>query len=429
MDKSVFSVFGPNLGHYADNIIIVFKREISPHPDANFSIQAATSFVSENAFVLRPWLGHLPQLVPLSYIDHVYIPKKLYESFSNNTRKAINANFKRNCTIVPFDGEANQPREPHGPIPKSKFRAGYQDFFIKELFKQHAEHREHSLSRAVRAKWCWQNDDGEKINDENHTQQIEVTFPHCLKSSTTSTLVLPVDNLKSGTIVNYNIHFLPTLKTLLTSNTSSIDGRLVCGYQMRENTSFKKEIIRYPIVSKIQSTPVVYSPKPLNKYISKMREILQITNQQQIQLDFQRESSEQLSMILKGLKANVLEAKLKIALYPQDILKMKVDNDDELRMPKELDDQKEECKLVEINRNDPSFTRIENRMKEALNSVKIDKIERVKNIRMWNHYAFRRRELKKELCSSTSKEIEMELFRGTKTTLASEVYNGEWVWV
>ncbi|CAF1475679.1 unnamed protein product, partial [Rotaria magnacalcarata] len=59
-DKSGFSVFGPNLGHYADDIIIVFKREISPHPDANFSIQAAISFVSGNAFVLRPWLGKDP---------------------------------------------------------------------------------------------------------------------------------------------------------------------------------------------------------------------------------------------------------------------------------------------------------------------------------------------------------------------------------
>ncbi|CAF3890637.1 unnamed protein product, partial [Rotaria magnacalcarata] len=217
-DKSVFSVLGPNLGHYYGDIIIVFKREILHHPDANFSIQAATSFASGNAFVLRPWLGtdpgsldervklyhqsklnasvpgyehaaaleliafssfdlklntlnidldkifkrwvtvdahltvegHLPQLIPLSYIDHVYIPKNLYESFSDDTHKAINANFKRNCTIVPFDGEANQSRGPHGPIPKSKSRADYQDFVIKELFKQYAERREHSLSRAVR---------------------------------------------------------------------------------------------------------------------------------------------------------------------------------------------------------------------------------------------------------------------------------------
>ncbi|CAF4676902.1 unnamed protein product, partial [Rotaria magnacalcarata] len=39
---------------------IVFKREILHHPDANFSIQAATSFASGNAFVLRPWLGTDP---------------------------------------------------------------------------------------------------------------------------------------------------------------------------------------------------------------------------------------------------------------------------------------------------------------------------------------------------------------------------------
>ncbi|CAF4930143.1 unnamed protein product [Rotaria sp. Silwood1] len=50
-DKHVFSILGPHLGHYYGDIIIVFKKEIMFHPDANFSIQAGTSFgPSGNAY-------------------------------------------------------------------------------------------------------------------------------------------------------------------------------------------------------------------------------------------------------------------------------------------------------------------------------------------------------------------------------------------
>ncbi|CAF2763646.1 unnamed protein product [Rotaria sp. Silwood2] len=216
-DKSVFSILGPNLGHYYGDVIIVFKREILHHPDANFCIQAATSFASGSLFTLRPWWGsdpgsldervklyhqailnasvpgyeyaaaleliaftsldlklnsmdidldqihkrwlnvdahltvegHLPRLIPLSYIDHVYMPKNFYDSFSDDVRKAIHANFKHNFTIVSFDGDPNQPRGPHTPVPKSKSRAGFQDFVVKELFKQYSEQRKYPPSRPV----------------------------------------------------------------------------------------------------------------------------------------------------------------------------------------------------------------------------------------------------------------------------------------
>ena len=59
-DKTVFSILGPHLGHYYGDIFIVFKREILHHPDTNFTIQAATSFVSGSAYQLRPWLGNPP---------------------------------------------------------------------------------------------------------------------------------------------------------------------------------------------------------------------------------------------------------------------------------------------------------------------------------------------------------------------------------
>ena len=134
----------------------------------------------------------------------------------------------------------------------------------------------------------------------------------------------------------------------------------------------------------------------------------------------------QLKMMLKGLKASVFEAKLKIALYAQDILITYTNTADELSPPEEWGDQDTECKLVEISRDDPNFIRIEARMKETLNSVKIDKIERVQNWRMWSHYAFRRRELTKELHNMPNIQIERELFHGTKNTQPSEIYSGEY---
>ncbi|CAF1167466.1 unnamed protein product [Rotaria sordida] len=325
------------------------------------------------------------------------------------------------------------------------------------------------------AKWCWESDNGEKINDENHARQIEDAFQRYLKTSPIPTLVIHADNLRSGTIVDYSIHFLPNLKQLLASNPSALNGRLVCGYQKRISTGYERDIIRYPVAQTIQSTPVAYSPKPLDSYhlqvvttkvywditgiareavqqaeraIRKIidsamisepysiplnkdfdthkKELIKIATQQQIQIDFQQECSGQLPMVLKGLKLNVEDAKSKITSYALDTLKMQVDNDHIICIPKKWGDQTEGCKLVEIARNDPDFVRIENRMKETMASVKIDKIERVQNVRMWRHYAFRHLELKKELSHKPNLQIEMELFHGTRATLPSEIYNGEY---
>ncbi|CAF4831977.1 unnamed protein product, partial [Rotaria magnacalcarata] len=67
------------------------------------------------------------------------MPKNFYDSFSDDVRRAINANFKRNFTIISFDGDPNQPHGPHTPVPKSKSRADFQDSVVKELFKQYSE--------------------------------------------------------------------------------------------------------------------------------------------------------------------------------------------------------------------------------------------------------------------------------------------------
>ena len=217
-DKTVFSILGPHLGHYYGDIFIVFKREILHHPDANFIVQAATSFVSGSAYQFRPWLGkppdsredrvklyhgsklnaaipgydyaaaleliaftslhfkqktmdvtlhkilerwfevdshltvegHLPQLIPLSYIDHIYMPQNLYDSLTDDARRAIKANFKYRITLVAHDGEAQQPSKPHGPKPPTQPREKYQEFVVEELRKRFLERTKHPLSVSIR---------------------------------------------------------------------------------------------------------------------------------------------------------------------------------------------------------------------------------------------------------------------------------------
>ena len=128
-DKHVFSILSPHYGHYYGDIIITFRQEIRFHPDTNFSVQAATAFHSGRTYQQRPWVqhfnksklhcsvpryehaaateliamtgkekrsmnvhldavcqrwksvdslflfeAHLPQLIPLDYIDCVYMP-------------------------------------------------------------------------------------------------------------------------------------------------------------------------------------------------------------------------------------------------------------------------------------------------------------------------------------------------------------------
>ncbi|CAF1126012.1 unnamed protein product [Didymodactylos carnosus] len=168
-NKQVFSILGPHTGTYYGNVVIVFKRDILHHPDANFTTQAATSFASGKIYEYRPWLGpdpntledridlfhksklhasipgyeyttaleliattshyfkkekmglkvslekilerwrkvdshfvietHLPQLIPLDYIEHIYMTEDIYTSLSTNARDTIDKFFK-NCITI-----------------------------------------------------------------------------------------------------------------------------------------------------------------------------------------------------------------------------------------------------------------------------------------------------------------------------------------
>ena len=198
-NKNVFSVLGPHTGTYGD-VFIVFKREILHHPDSNFSIQSATSYVSGNCFKWRLWLGdnpgsdseriklfhksklhasipgyeyataleliasvsqdlkkksmnidlktildhwlkrdshkniegHLPQLIPLDYIDHVYIKQDMFDAFDPETCQAIKTIFNNRISIKPFQSVDN-----------------YRKFVIKDITDNFGERDIHSILRPI----------------------------------------------------------------------------------------------------------------------------------------------------------------------------------------------------------------------------------------------------------------------------------------
>lgn len=217
-DKHVFSVLGPHLGHYYGDVILVFKREILHHPDADFYPQAATTAHSGSAFKMRPWLGndpqdlakrltfyhrsklhasipgyerviamelmaltsrqnnqktmdiklkdildraekvdshlcveaHLPQLIPLEYIDRIFIPKNLYESLSKEARQTIKAVFEHSIEITPHQGEAHHETIPGKPTPNSKARADYQSYVVSKLREQYERDAKNPRSKPLR---------------------------------------------------------------------------------------------------------------------------------------------------------------------------------------------------------------------------------------------------------------------------------------
>ena len=217
-DKRVFSVLGPHLGHYYGDVILVFKREILHHPDADFYPQAATTAHSGSAFKMRPWLGddpqdlskriafyhysklhasipgyerviglelmaltsrhsnqktmdiklkdildraekvdshlcveaHLPQLIPLEYIDRIFIPKNLFDSLSKEAHRTIKVMFEHRIDITPHQGEATHDSTPGKPTPKSKARADYQSYVISKLREQYERDAKMPRSKPLR---------------------------------------------------------------------------------------------------------------------------------------------------------------------------------------------------------------------------------------------------------------------------------------
>ncbi|CAF4956701.1 unnamed protein product [Rotaria sp. Silwood1] len=193
-DQHVFSILGPHLGFYYGDIVITFKQEIMFHPDANFTIQAGTSFFKGQIYKHRPWLkdskieqkridhfhnsklhcsvhryeyatatelvasagldhqsmnvnieailqkwisvdshqtleAHLPQLIPLDYIDRVYIPKDVFESMTHEAQESAKEAFKDSLRISIYESDENKT----GDTLKEILEYPYSKYAFQEL--------------------------------------------------------------------------------------------------------------------------------------------------------------------------------------------------------------------------------------------------------------------------------------------------------
>ena len=195
-DKHVFAILGPNFGHRYGDIMILFKREVMQHPDANFAIQAATTFDSGRAYKWRPWLydpgerelrvkqfalnvlhcsvknyehaaaaeltgitakeleknfqdicleevieqwmktdphrrfeAHLPALIPLDYIDHIYMPESIFKSLSPWAQTRANEVLGSSLTVT----EHNVPSDDCIEVKIDPLRKVYQEYVLNEI--------------------------------------------------------------------------------------------------------------------------------------------------------------------------------------------------------------------------------------------------------------------------------------------------------
>ena len=55
-EEHIYTILGPQLSRKYGDIVLVFKREVMLHPDANFSIQSEDSFLNRTVFTHRPWI-------------------------------------------------------------------------------------------------------------------------------------------------------------------------------------------------------------------------------------------------------------------------------------------------------------------------------------------------------------------------------------
>ncbi|CAF1274206.1 unnamed protein product [Adineta steineri] len=55
-EKHITAILAPNLHHNVEDIVLVFKRDVLYHPDANVSIQSKNSFLDGTTFIERPWI-------------------------------------------------------------------------------------------------------------------------------------------------------------------------------------------------------------------------------------------------------------------------------------------------------------------------------------------------------------------------------------
>lgn len=346
--------------------------------------------------------------------------------------------------------------------------------FAVELLNEHINEIKDRQIPSATPKWSWQDNTKEVSYNDEDARQIEAEFQRYLRTFIQTDFKLTVNQARETITAYYLIQFDDTLEEDLESNPNALNERWKCGYQTNMKTKFKRNIIRYPFKQDKQSKSNdrksldIYEPledittddwqiigmtsSSTKQALTEMKKVVQaatiterfavnlsqntnihektikdIAIQNLAQVNFERDRTGKLTIVLDGLRQNISQAKLEILSYTNDIISSNTieDKDDELTIPKEWIEQDEECLLVRLYKGDAEFTRIERRINETMSDVKIHTIERIQNVRLWNQYVFQRRTLQQTLTHKSNEEIEMELFHGTRKTPPDEIYNGD----
>ncbi|CAF1047732.1 unnamed protein product [Rotaria sordida] len=87
--------------------------------------------------------AHLPQLIPLDYIDHVYIPKNIFTELSTAAQQAAKDIFRDRLTVTEHTVDLNSMKV------LEENRASYQKYVINEVMKKIAQNKFHSTNGTI----------------------------------------------------------------------------------------------------------------------------------------------------------------------------------------------------------------------------------------------------------------------------------------
>ena len=152
-EKYITTVFGPRLRPREGEIVLIFKREVMFHPDANFSIQingrskqipqsslhcsgwdydyaAAAALITTVSLTKKTadidlkailkhmssvqsdelFESHLPEMIPLDYIEEVYIPQTVFYSLTSSAQVSAKNLLHASLHIIPYEGNRDHQR-------------------------------------------------------------------------------------------------------------------------------------------------------------------------------------------------------------------------------------------------------------------------------------------------------------------------------
>ena len=111
--------------------------------------------------IIKRWLSidshksieaHLPQLIPLDYIERIYVPKNIFESLNESSKKSIDAIFKHCFHVAPYTIPVDNPTGTTISFtaqPPVKERAEYQEYVVNDLLKRFRHAAENIPTRPI----------------------------------------------------------------------------------------------------------------------------------------------------------------------------------------------------------------------------------------------------------------------------------------